>query len=264
MIVDMMNDLSQIHSMFWNKSIFVSVYVLCFIFIFFSFKRNEKALDSLGIYSLLIFIFVAYNPLVCYILLNYIIDDVGVPIRVFLIIPLFAVVAFVFTEIVYETKNKCYKIGLFLGFGILICLGGKSFYENKDFKIPTNIYKIDQEVIEVNDIIEQYYGDLDSIGIVYQTDGTPVLDYWARRDDNLIEGLRQYNARLEILHEFYDLESYKMDGYQGLENYVDDINNLNYRVIITGKMDEFNDDMMKLGYGEIGRTENYVVYKRMG
>lgn len=263
MITKMVESTLQIHNMFWANSSYNPIYAICFILVFFLFNKNKKALNSLGIYSLLILVLIAYNPIIAYVLLNYIIDDVGVPIRIFLLLPLYAVMSFVFTELVYRTKHKYKQIAVLCVLLVLIIMSGRSFYENGDFKIPTNIYKIDQEVIEVNDIIEKNYEDSGSISLVYQTDGTDMLSYWARRDDNLSEGLRQYNARLEFLHEFYDMQTYEQEGIDGIKNYLNVINDIDYQYVITEKRTDFNNDMQLIGFINVGETENFAVYRRM-
>ena len=153
-------------------------------------------------------------------------------VRVFFLLPMYATIAYTITELVGKVNGKRKKVIIvFLSIAVLM-ITGQTYAQSGNYKKPQNLYKIEDESVKVSDIILN--DTKDTVGVLVDTDGQTVYDNWASRDNGLIEGMRQYTAKIQLLDRFLSEEEYQ-SGSVNLEEYLLEVEDLDYKYIICKK-----------------------------
>jgi hypothetical protein len=206
----------------------------------------EKSADKRGkrmvIYSILVFAFIIWNPVVAPVGLKFFGDDWYAYLRIYYLIPLMPILAYAGTKwytqnvaISSSRKKKCAFAGVLL---ITIVFAGK-LYDSSLFQEASNIYKIDQNALEISNMINQ-----DS--------GNAVVSAYVSYKDEIRYGIRQYAGNILIegdadeICKINDLEAITDCSYIALS-----IDN------------DLISDMERQGFAEIGKTEDYVVFRKL-
>lgn len=149
--------------------------------------ESRKDTRSLLCYYPLITLLVVFNPLIAYIIIKLIEEQVYW--RMFWILPITCVVAYAATAMVVRVSEKPKKIVAIIALTAIIIMGGKFIFTSDNYSKPSNWYKLPAQTIEVCNIIEN-----DSKG-----------DIRVVVPEELGVSLRQYDANIQMV--------YGRDGY---------------------------------------------------
>lgn len=253
---------------YWGSLSFFSIYIFAIIYILKNKKGTKKYV--LGYMPIIVFI-TAFNPFI----VSEVVEKLELMDRYYRynwILPVSLTISIVLVDIIFRSQKVFDKLVIFFLIFLLICSAGVRFEYDHDGG-RENIYKINDEVIEVSDIIHNY------------TDANFVMAYYGY---GLAIEMRTYDATILTHTSIYQLrmpndndmanascpEEYgkSYDAYTvlstmifgGVEYNVEVVKDafLKYNIecFIRDK-DKFSDEYIKsLGYEKIGETDSYEVY----
>lgn len=254
-----MQILRDSHILFWSNNGYFIIYILCLGFIIWEKKDNRRAYDSLFLYSSILLGLIIYNPIFEIVAFKIFFRSALEYVRVFFLLPMYATMAYTITELVGKVNGKRKKVIIvFLSIAVLM-ITGQTYAQSGNYKKPQNLYKIEDESVKVSDIILN--DTKDTVGVLVDTDGQTVYDNWASRDNGLIEGMRQYTAKIQLLDRFLSEEEYQ-SGSVNLEEYLLEVEDLDYKYIICKKGRTVIEELKNYDFEEIGNASKYAVLKR--
>lgn len=228
---------------FWKNSDYFLLFVLSILWILVN-KKGEKTGKYTAIYSLFIFIVVICNPVIATLGLRFFSDDKWAYMRIFYLIPLMSLIAYAGTEIYttfvrdFDARRKKMVFAFVIVF--TICLSG-SFYEKAMYRETTNIYKIDQNALEISDIINE------------DCDNTTVTAYVPNAID-IHYGIRQYAGNIMIIG-----NSDLIENNKDLDILV---NETECQYLVLSHDSKALSNILNQGFVWIGETGDYTVFKR--
>lgn len=165
------------------------------------------------------------------------------------------------------------KRGIWIWLIILIVLCGRTVYISTEYKPAENSFKIRQEAIEVSEIILRDYEGLPDDAKI-EPNRLNFKGPRAMVAEPLCEDIRMYNANIELLFVRREFGSYSanketasnllMDAEQvDLNKIVSEMKQNGYTYVVFGKQHILPEDAQNYQIRVIGRTENYLIYKRI-
>ena len=210
-------------------------------------KKQKTFIVNYGVVSILII----FNPIVSYILSEFINLGSNVYWRTFWCIPLGVTIAYIFTDIVFSKESKIKRIILIISFIFLIIYSGTLIYTKEVFQKVNNWYKIpDDELLAINIILNQQQGEETKIFVPTE----------------MIAHVRQIDTSIEIAYNRNPSGDYsKIDvlTYLNENKFEEALNKLKEKkceYLVWYK----NEELDKNGnFKKVGETLNYNIYKIM-
>lgn len=257
-----MSALKVIHQMFWGNSLYIFIYMASCIYTLYIWKKSSIVQRKLIVYNFLILFGVVYNPVILWLAHRYIVADVGALVRVYLILPIYAIMAWSMCEIVVGLKKVYKKYLVAIAFLIIIVFVGTSYIDVGMQIRADNIYKLEQESLDIaNMILDNSNGE---VNILIDTDGVEIQEEWAKRNNNLVEGIRQYTSEIKILDSFDGNIIYNESGIGALYEYIKQLKKSDspfFDYIIMKNNDKVKKILTSYGFQDIGSTSNYTILK---
>lgn len=246
-----LNYIEEAYTRALGTGLYLGMFFLAVIFIIFELKKKEKDRIKLvfGFYSVIVLI-LAVNPIFA----NISIKVIGSSVywRIYWLLPLGIVLAYVFTELIYKmpTKIKRFLASVLIIF--IIIVGGKWIYTEENFASVNNYYKIPDTVLDIifrvsadDEEYKQLAGPLEFEVYTRQVDGTIILSEnrsftGSYREDSIVTYIT--NGDFENI--------YKKAKEIGC-NYV----------VLSNSVKRADDDLANHGFLKFYENIDYTVYK---
>lgn len=178
-----------IASYFWGNSVVLFIFVTCLISLWLRRKNLEGKVTCLLQYTLIFIATVLWNPVLYKIMLASFFSDAAEVVRIYLIFPVWWIIALAIVDLLkgYEVKKQI--IGL-IGVLIFIVLIGNNTLSSDLFEKKTNWYKINDDAVQIADIILEEEDGRNTVALI-QDQGTK---YTA--GGGIWEGVRQYTSKI--------------------------------------------------------------------
>ena len=245
------NYISEAYARALGTGLYLGMFFLAVIFIIFELKKEEKSRIKLvfGFYSIIVLI-LAVNPIFANISIKVIGDSVYW--RIYWLLPLGIVLAYVFTELIYKMPSKLKKVLASVLIIFIIIVGGKWIYTEENFVSVNNYYKVPDTVLDIifrvsadNEEYKQLAGPLEFEVYTRQVDGNIILSEnrsftGSYREDSIVTYIT--NGDFENI--------YKKAKEIGC-NYV----------VLNNSVKRADDDLANHGFLKFYENIDYTVYK---
>lgn len=231
--------------------LYLGMFFLAVIFVVLEAKKEEKNRAKLvfGIYSIIV-LFLALNPIFANISIAVIGSEVYW--RVYWLLPIGLLLAYVFTELIYKMPTKLKKVLASILVIFIIIIGGKWVYTEENFAKVNNYYKIPDTALDVilqvsadDEEYKQLAGPLKFQVYTRQVDGNIILS----------EGRSFSGTYPEDSIVTYIMNS----DYANIYKKAVEIN-CNY-VVLNNTSKNPNDDLTNYGFTKFYENIDYTVYK---
>lgn len=207
-------------------------------------KNNRKFLIC---YTLIIFM-IALNPLfeiICSPILTS-----SIYFRVFLLIPFGIVIAYMGANLATKPKNKMLNVVIAICFTITIMYSGNLIYNSRSFYQVDNLYKIPDEIIEIDNIINTT--DFKNKKVM----SAAIFNTYIRQYDAKI--YLAYQRTPDGNYEKYPILTYYRSG--DVENLCNLCHKKDINIIVYDKNIPLTISPNYYGYKDYAQTENYIIY----
>lgn len=246
---------------------FFGVFIAC---IFLLFIRPQKLTKSTSAYVLLLFLTI-FNPFLVKLFFSYFHQD-DVYYRFFWLLPVNLVIAYSATHLIFKLHRNAKKFFTSL---IIICtiifLGSPVIYFSSLSKLPDNLYKVTDDVLEISEIIHQ---NSDS-NTLYVAPASDLLMTIRQYDPSIILTLErdrvlcwQGAPLFQSLSEngAYQAQKPIMDVIYGGDTsnptkFLSSIEITKTQYLVYSKDVNISSFLEDLSYQYIGETDNYIIYK---
>ncbi len=234
-----------------GTGLYLGMFFLAVIFVILEAKKEEKNRIKLvfGIYSIIVLL-LALNPIFANISIAVIGSEVYW--RVYWLLPIGLLLAYVFTELIYKMPTKLKKVLASILVIFIIIIGGKWVYTEENFAKVNNYYKIPDTALDVilqvsadDEEYKQLAGPLKFQVYTRQVDGNIILS----------EG-RSFSGTYPA----DSIVTYIMNSdYSNIYKKAVEIN-CNY-VVLSNSSKNPNDDLTNYGFTKFYENVDYTVYK---
>lgn len=232
---EMQLDIIQfINNTFWKDSAYFTLLVISLIYIWMKRKSDNRGF-RLEIYSILVLFAIIWNPIVAKYGVIFFGEDMYAYLRIFYLLPLMTLLAYAVTHFLSHYSGNGSKkktIVAFLMFAFIISLSGK-VYDKSMYQKVSNIYKIDQDALEISDMINADSGNSRVYAVIPEK-------------EEIYYGIRQYTSNIIIAGTVEKMEEVTHTGFE-------------YLVVAQENVKANN----LAEFDEIGRTDHYMIYRRM-
>lgn len=228
---------------FWKDSDYFLLAVLSVVLIL-SNKKSEKRGKRMAVYSVLVFVVVICNPIVARMGLIFFGEDKYAYMRIFYLIPLMSLIAYAGTEFYINNVKPDDDRKKKLLFAAIVCItivASGRFYDRTMYREVTNIYKIDQNALEICDMINE---DCNETQVEIYAPSIPDIHY----------GIRQYAGNIAIIG-----DSMTIVTPSALQDAVGE-HSLDY--IVLSQESNVNRYITQKGFEQLGELGEYIVYKK--
>jgi hypothetical protein len=205
----------------------------------------DKREKTVAVYSILVFLLIIDNPVIAPLGLRFFGEDLRSYLRIYYLLPLMTIIACGLTEFyvtqVKPTDGNRKKMIYIAVLVITVIISGKT-YDRSMYIKPDNIYKINQEALEISKIIDK------------DSEGTRVRVLLPNSQE-IVYGIRQYTGKV-VVAGFSDTIQNK-STLQEMETQCD------FQYVVLDTDDKTDILLQFFQYEDIGQTESYTVYKRM-
>ena len=228
---------------FWKDSDYFLLLMLSVVFVLVT-KEGEKRGKRLVIYTILVLVFVILNPIVARIGLRFFGEDKYAYMRIYYLVPLMTLIPYAGTEFYTlhvkrnDKRSKKMLYALILCITIVMC--GKT-YDSTMYRDATNIYKIDQNALEISDMINE---DCNEAQVRIYAPSTTDIHY----------GIRQYAGNIIIAG-----DSMTISTPSTLQEVIGGTD-LDY--IVLAQESNVNRYITQKGFEQLGESGEYIVYKK--
>lgn len=248
---DILNYIDEAYTRALGTGLYLGMFILAVILIIFELKKEEKSRIKLvfGIYSIIILL-LNFNPIFA----NISIKVIGSSVywRVYWLLPIGFVLAYIFTELIFKMPQKWKKALASILILFVIIIGGKWVYTEENFQAVNNYYKIPDTVLDVifrvsadDEEYKKLAGPEEFIIYTRQVDGTIILS-----DGRSFTG--NYGDDSIVT---YIVNSDYANIYRKAEEI-----DCNY-VILSNSTKNPNDDLTNYGFTKFYENIDYTVYK---
>jgi hypothetical protein len=244
-MIESINIIKQALEEYIGTGAYMTLFLLSLIYIYK--KVEKKEIRNFILFSVIIFILIL-NPIFCKVILKFI--GSGVYWRMFWVLPMGIVIAYVGTDIILKSKKGIERIIIGVAIVLIIILGGKCVFNDENFTLATNWYKIPQETLAITSLISEddendkcLLAPVEMVAYVRQYD--PSIYMMVQRIPDTYEN-EPVVASMESGDVDTVLEKCKTYG-------------ANYVVFRKTTIEEKNMDNYNIN--KIGETVNYVLYK---
>jgi hypothetical protein len=205
----------------------------------------DKREKTVAVYSILVFLLIIDNPVIAPLGLRFFGEDLRSYLRIYYLLPLMTVIACGLTEFyviqVKPTDGNRKKMIYIAVLVITVIISGKTYDKSMYIK-PDNIYKINQEALEISEIIDKDSERM-RVGVLLPN------------SQEIVYGIRQYTGTV-VVAGFSDTIHNK-STLQEMETQCD------FQYVVLNTDDKTDILLQSFQYEDIGKTESYTVYKRM-
>lgn len=246
-----LNYIEEAYTRALGTGLYLGMFILAIIFIVLEFKKEEKSRIKIvfGIYSIIILL-LNFNPLFANISIRVIGGEVYW--RVYWLLPIGFVLAYVFTELIYKMPSKLKKVLASVLIAFVIIIGGKWVYTEENFEKVGNFYKVPDAVLDVilhvsadDEDYKQLAGPIDFEIYTRQVDGTIILS-----EGRSFSGV--YGEDSIVTHIFNN-------DYANIYKKAMEIG-CNY-VVLDNSTKRTDDDLTNYGFINFYQNDTFTVYK---
>lgn len=258
----MLEMIKNVHDSFWTSSVYFIIYIVCMLILILRKKQFHKGNTILVGYSLLILFAIIYNPIFAKISLKFFFNGNEEYVRIFQILPVWYTIAYVFSTELSRIKGlfKYVLLGILV---LFLTIFGKTVYQQEWYLKADNIYKINEDALEVSNIILDDMQGKQSIAMVQGKENQYI------RGGSFFYGIRQYTADLILIDDFPTKELYDTWSIQEKEEYLNnnreylkrEKRTCEYQYIIIEENQLMIRDMENCGYSVLGKSGKYIVMK---
>lgn len=265
-----LTNIITMQQMFWHIRFYAELYLICLFSLVLFWKKMQRGRRFFLQFSIICMVLFVYNPVFVNLTEKYLLRGDAVIVRLFLLLPVLFVEAYVFSVLISNALEKSKVlavsltvaiVSLLLFFGITPWQRQENGWETNMYLLAENPYKIPQEHLDICNVI---LDDMDG--------ERAILSMYEIRGINDIGGtlnysIRMYTSRLQ-LDEVIDLESYlslsddeKMEYWYYHISYLENCDTDNSSIyFIFPKDDERITDLLSYGCYEIPvDSDNYQV-----
>lgn len=258
----MLEVIRNTHELFWSSTFYLLLYIICMLVLIIWKKQMKSGNAILVGYSLLLIVGVIYNPIFAKLSLKLFFYGTGEYARLFQILPLWYTIAYVLTAVISQMKTKMQYLALILVISVL-AITGKTVFQQQWYLPADNIYKINQNALEISDIILEDMNGKQSVAMIQGKEDQYI------QGGSFFYGIRQYTSDLILIDEFPEADLYNSwDKDEQLE-FLN--NNRIYlktqqrshesQYVIVKDTEPMIQDMQECGYSILGRSGEYIVMK---
>lgn len=246
-----LNYIEEAYTRALGTGLYLGMFILAIIFIVLELKKEEKSRIKIvfGIYSIIILL-LNFNPLFANISIRVIGGEVYW--RVYWLLPIGFVLAYVFTELIYKMPSKLKKVLASVLIAFVIIIGGKWVYTEENFEKVGNFYKVPDAVLGVilhvsadDEDYKQLAGPIDFEIYTRQVDGTIILS-----EGRSFSGV--YGEDSIVTHIFNN-------DYANIYKKAMEIG-CNY-VVLDNSTKRTDDDLTNYGFINFYQNDTFTVYK---
>ncbi|MDD6157402.1 MAG: hypothetical protein PUB52_10350 [Lachnospiraceae bacterium] len=198
----------------------------------------------MAVYATLIFFLVICNPAVAKIGLRFFGEDRWAYMRIFYLLPLMTIIAYAitewYTEHVQFNSSVKKKTAYILVIIVTVVLCGE-VYPSSMYKKAENIYKIDQDALEMSDFILE------------DSSGEEIYVLLPEVED-IVYGVRQYTGKIIV--------SGFSEGLEDTTRFQNALKEKSFTYIVFPKTVDATDSMRQGNFYRVGETEQYYIYKK--
>lgn len=258
----MIEFMKNVHEMFWTSPFYLILYVVCFFILILYRKKMQSGYRMLIWYSIIVIVGIIYNPIFVKLSLILFFHGADEYVRIFQLLPMWYTIAYVMTIMITKFKKKMQYMLLVV---LIVCLSvfGKTVFQNGWYIQPQNIYKINNNALEIANLILADSDDQSTIVYIQGIETQFIVG------GSLVYGIRQYASSIAITQGFATLDDYNSWTSDAQENYI--INEKNTlvneqypchsRYVILQDDESMIQAMEKNGFTKLGISDNYVVMK---
>lgn len=232
----------SLNQLFWENSAFFILMLLSVIFILADGKEDARG-KRMAWYTVLVLILVIWNPVVASHATIFFGEDMRAYLRIFYLLPLMPLIAYAGTK-VYEKAAQNHKLTKKILTFLVLCItiiscGG--IYDSSMYREASNIYKIDQDAIDISNLINDDSGNRSVTAVLPST-------------EDVYYGIRQYTGNIVVVGTSDDIQE-----TQALSEMMD---TTDFEYIVFQKDNEILSGAEQTGLEEVGSSENYTVFKK--
>lgn len=229
---------------FWRDSGYMILTILSLVFILVNKKEDYKG-KVMAIYTILSLIVVIYNPFVAQKAVRFFGDDMYAYLRIFYLLPLMTLIPYaimvLYDSTVKQSDTKRRKVYFLAVISAVIVLAG-GLYDKSMYKNVSNIYKIDQDALDISDVIAADCGE-ERVAI------------YVTYDDEVFYGIRQYSKNIMIVGNSDEIETKR--------DLIDVMKEIDFSYLVMNKKSDVNSYVEDAGFENIGESMEYNVYRRV-
>ncbi len=256
---------------FAGSIVYICVVIASIVLLLVRRKALKKGFDLFFFYTVLLLVFVIFNPLL-FKLSGYLHDSTSVFARVWIICPLWMIVAYAVSSL--DIKNKFISGAIVIAAAAVLIYFGGSTRSLKMFNTPSNPYKIRSEAVEISDEILNLSGGEPASLLIF-VPLTPEPERFVN-GGTIYEGINQYTASISACpigytDEYWD--SYLMADYMpnGVTTTADYMNSLidqyeemhGIEYVALPDEDIFISRLEYCGYELAGHAGDYYIFRAM-
>lgn len=245
---------TQLHPFFWGNQVLFGIYAASLAVLFLFRKKLTRAYHMFFWYAIMTMVLVIYNPFfVSFAYEHLVIRDMSSLVRIFLMLPVYAIVACVLTEAISRTPKVIMAL-LVLGIVVLSVIFGTRPSDNQYYIVSSNPFKVNEQSVIICDAI-----NADVNGCRYWV-YIPKNISDIHGSDIITQGMRQYDSG-SIIRTSFPMTVTEDECESGeFTNYLDSIQDPNYPTYIISLKDQFMKMALeKYGYYCIAETDDFYV-----
>ena len=213
---ELLNIIDHSNSVFWNGNLlFLAAYIISLTLVFASKREADRAHKIFAIFSILCVLLFCYNPLIYSLFTNVIPDSgEGEYSRIWIVLPVWMVIAFAGTQIVNKNKSHITQKGICIGVVGGIMLMGTSIDAYGYYVDSDSIFKVNHQCVEISDkILDDSCGENTSVLLIVCTQGGDNTV----GSDELVYGEGQYTGVIRYYPYYYSQESLQEFFYSDIQ-----------------------------------------------
>lgn len=251
----MIDLVKETYNRFNGTGMYFALFYVALLYIYIVDKKKREFL----VYPSLLFLLVSFTPVTAYIIGKYIIGDY-VYWRIFWLLPMVIVIAYAGIHLISIQDNRKNISIVSISVVTIIMLSGNFIFTKDNFQVPENYFKIPDEAIHISQMIKSD-----------KEENTEDLEPRVAAPYELACTIRQYDASISLLYGRAPKQTYSREKVQvseQLNSLTPDIwtvatytrqFNCNYIVLTTDQQPSLEPE--EIGFIELGRSGNYILYK---
>lgn len=251
----MIENIRILHETFWGTSIYWIIYLVCLVLLFGFRKKMKRGYQILGWYSIMVCCGIIYNPIFMKVAYKLFFRGIAEYIRIFMILPVWIVIAYVMTECIQYSKKKLVRFASLIVCILVLILSGVPFSKTGMYVEAENPYKIDQEALEIANILLEDSGGEARILIQTTADSYRDRATW-------YHGMRQYSSDIIFVGRFLTDEEYAASDMQSMRDYINELKkDYEFQYVICENGTLGLDGLLEYGGEILVEIEGHVVLK---
>ncbi len=253
------------NSLFGGNIIWLALTISSMVYIANKRRTLAKGAKLYVIFTLLILLAIIYNPVFRYFFIR--IPDSGDAVlnRLWLLCPLWMIVAYAFTDFKMSFKKKTSQVLVAVGLFLLLSFSGYSIFTHNMYNNTECIYKIRKESVEISDIVLANGEDQPKMLLIVNYETWEEARF--ENGGTIIEGIMMYTGDICILRQQpseAEWNDYWVSEYTPQGRITGDYINswLKAEYIAVPNDERIIPNLEFCGYELIGKTEDYFVFSK--